>query len=186
MADNPNAYDLVISDLKRQRAEIDAMIAKLQTMSGGQSIPSTDVPSASPTERDTPAVPRDENNPYLGMRVADATVALLRKTRRSMSPVEIVHALEAGGLLLSGSNKPASVGTILTRRQNRNGDLVRPKRGQWGLKEWYPGRNFGKSDGSDKNNMKEADVLSQATGTTVPERPSEPSQSAPPMSDDSP
>ena len=37
MADNPNAYDLVIADLKRQRAEIDAMIAKLETMSGGQS-----------------------------------------------------------------------------------------------------------------------------------------------------
>lgn len=184
MVDKSNAYDLVIADLKRQRAEIDSMIAKLEALAGGQPVPAAEVPGAAPTEGDPPAPPQDENNPYLGMSVADATVALLRKTRRQMSAVEIVQHLEAGGLLLSGSNKPATVATLLSRRQKRNGDLVRPKRGLWGLKEWYRGRNFGKADGSDKNNGKDESAASQATETTQPEQPSEPSQSAPPPSND--
>ena len=184
MTDKSNAYDLVIADLKRQRSEIDSMIAKLEAMAGNQPIPPADVLGASPTEGDAPVVPQDENNPYLGMRVADATVVLLRKTRRAMSPAEIVHHLEAGGLLMSGSNKPATVGTLLTRRQKKHGDLVRPKRGQWGLKEWYRGRNFGKPDSPDKNNANDEDAAAQATETTEPEQPSEPSQSAPPPSND--
>ena len=176
MVDKSNAYDLVIADLKRQRAEIDSMIAKLEAMAGSQPIPPADAPSASLPEGDVPpAPPQDENNPYLGMRVADATVALLRKTRRAMIPIEIVQHLEAGGLLLSGVNKPGTVTTILTRRKKKNGDLVRPKRGQWGLKEWYPGRNFGKTDGADKNSTKDEASASRATETTELEPPSEPS-----------
>ena len=174
MVDKSNAYDLVIADLKRQRAEIDSMIAKLEALASGQPVPSADASSAAPTGGDALATPQDENNPYLGMRVADATVLLLKKTRRSMSPTEIVQHLEAGGLLLSGSNKPGTITTILKRRQTKSGDLVRPKRGQWGLKEWYPGRNFGKADGSEKNNGKEDAAASQATETNESEQPSEP------------
>ncbi len=184
MADKSSAYDLVIADLKRQRAEIDSMIAKLEALAGGQPVPSVDAPSAAPAGGDAPTPPQDENNPYLGMRIADATVLLLKKTRRSMSPAEIVQHLEAGGLLLSGKNKPGTITTLLKRRQMNNGDLVRPRRGQWGLKEWYPGRNFGKADGTDKNNTKDEDANPQASATTEPERPSEPNQSAPPPSDD--
>lgn len=184
MVDKSNAYDLVIADLKRQRGEIDSMIAKLEALAGGQPVPSADVPGASPTKGDVPKAPQDGNNPYLGMSVADATVALLRKTRRAMSAVEIVQHLEAGGLLLSGTNKPATVATLLTRRQKRNGDLVRPKRGQWGLKEWYRGRNFGKADGSDRTNGRDEVTASQDTETTEPKQPCEPNQSAQPSSND--
>ena len=186
MVDKSNAYDLVIADLKRQRAEIDAMIAKLEAMAGGQGIPPAESPDAAPTEHDPRSQSDSENNPYLGMRVADATVLLLKKTRRAMSPTEIVQHLEAGGLLLSGSNKPGTITTILKRRQTKNGDLVRPKRGQWGLKEWYPGRNFGKVDGNDKNNTKDEGSSSKASATSEPEQPSEPSQTTHPPSDDQP
>ena len=184
MVDKSNAYDLVIADLKRQRSEIDAMIAKLEAMAGEQVIPPTDAPDAPPSEGDPGGRSDPENNPYLGMRVADATVLLLKKTRRAMGPSEIVQHLEAGGLLLSGSNRPGTITTILSRRQGKNGDLVRPRRGQWGLKEWYPGRNFGKTDGADKNNSNDEDATSKASVTTEPEQPSEPRQSAPPPSDD--
>ena len=184
MTDKSSAYDLVIADLKRQRTEIDSMIAKLEALAGGQPVPPADAPNAAPTGGDAPAESHDENNPYLGMRVADATVLLLKKTRRAMSPTEIVQHLEAGGLLLSGNNKPGTITTILKRRQTKNGDLVRPRRGQWGLKEWYPGRNFGKADGTDKNNTKDEDANSESSATTEPEQPSEPRQSAPPPSDD--
>ena len=160
MVDKSNAYDLVITDLKRQRAEIDSMIGKLEAMAGGQVLPPAGTPDAPMSEGDSHAAPDAENNPYLGMSVADATVALLKKTRRAMSAVEIVQHLEAGGLLLSGSNKSGTVATLLTRRQKRIGDLVRPKRGLWGLKEWYRGRNFGKSEGS---NSKEESAASDAT-----------------------
>lgn len=176
MVDKSNAYDLVISDLKRQRAEIDSMIAKLEAMAGGQVISPADAPDPVPAEGDLPAGAEAEHNPYLGMSVADATVALLKKTRRAMSAVEIVQHLEAGGLLLSGSNKSGTVSTLLVRRYKRVGDLVRPQRGLWGLKEWYRGRNFGKSDGS---NSKEESAVSAPTSPTGPGPPSEPRQSDP-------
>lgn len=179
MVDKSNAYDLVIADLRRQRAEIDTMIAKLEAMAGGQPIPPAEAAEASAINPDASQSSQEENNPYLGMSVADATVALLKKTRKAMSPVEIVKELEAGGLLLSASNKPATIGTLLARRQKRVGDLVRPKRGQWGLKEWYPGRTFGKSDAVEKNNSKDEEATSQATVPSEPEQPSEPPQSDP-------
>ena len=39
MVDKSNAYDQVIADLEGQRAEMDAMIAKLRAMADGQPIP---------------------------------------------------------------------------------------------------------------------------------------------------
>ena len=165
MVDKSNAYGLVIADLKRQRADIDAMIAKLEAMAGSQPIPLSDSTVASLPNEENPVPLQTENNPYLGMSIADATIALLRKTRRAMGPTEIVNELEAGGLILSGNNKPNTVNTVLARRRDRLGDLVKPKRGQWGLKEWYPGRNFGKSESS---NSKEETATSEAT---TPNRP---------------
>ncbi len=64
---------------------------------------------------------------------------------------------------LSGDNKANTIGSVLSRRQRQKGDIVSPKRGQWGLKEWYPGRTFGKKN-LERENTSE---------TSEPEQPSE-------------
>ena len=140
MVEKSSAYDQVIADLKRKRADIDAMIANLAAMARGQNAsPNGDI-NDPPASEETQSPPEPGDNPYLGMRIGDATVELLQRTRDPMSPTNIARGLEAGGLLLGGSNKAGTVTTSLTRRQKRLGDVVRPKRGKWGLKEWYPGR----------------------------------------------
>jgi len=41
------------------------------------------------------------------------------------------------------SKEPANtIGSVLTRRMNEVGDVVRVGRGTWGLREWYPNRSF--------------------------------------------
>ena len=47
-----------------------------------------------------------------------------------------MEALNRGGLNVTRD----SVGTILVRVANSEGDIVRVGRGLWGLLEWYPGR----------------------------------------------
>lgn len=41
------------------------------------------------------------------------------------------------------SEQPANtIGSVLTRRFQQVGDVVKVGRGVWGLKEWYPNRSF--------------------------------------------
>ena len=56
--------------------------------------------------------------------------------------------------------------SVLTRRYNETGDIVRVGRGVWGLKEWYPGRNFNKKDAS-KNDEGEAEKPEEEAKTAA-------------------
>jgi DNA-directed RNA polymerase delta subunit len=76
------------------------------------------------------------------MSIVDATKKLLGMRKRSMSNTEILAELKAGGLVLTSAEPLNVVGSVLTRRFNQVGDVVRVGRGVWGLKEWYPGRSF--------------------------------------------
>ena len=143
MSDKSNAYALVIADLKRRRAEIDIMIGNLEALAGTGGEPS------SPANADV-ALPEREGakiespagtNPYLGMSIPQATIAVLREQRETLRAGDIVKALEAGGLILTGKNNANTVNSVLRRRQAQVGDVVSPKRGHWGLKEWYPGES---------------------------------------------
>jgi hypothetical protein len=60
-----------------------------------------------------------------------------------MNNTEVLAALKAGGMVLSSADPLNTVGAVLTRRSKEVGDIVKVDRGTWGLKEWYPGRNFG-------------------------------------------
>jgi hypothetical protein len=59
-------------------------------------------------------------------------------------------------------------GSVLTRRFEKVGDVVRVSRGMWGLKEWYPNRSF-------KTNAKIVDDAPK-NGTSEPVPPSAPPQ----------
>ena len=73
-----------------------------------------------------------------------------------MTNAEIVTALKQGGLVMSSNTDPQNiVGSVLTRRFDKIGDIVRVARGTWGLKEWYPNRSFkkeSKQENGDKPN----------------------------------
>ena len=157
MADKSNAYAVVIADLKRQRDDIDAMIAQLEAMADG----SAARPDAAGLTRAQDAIERQDQplkeNPYLGMSIVDATKELLALKRKPMKPAEIVDHLEAGGIVLGGPNKSNTVGSILNRRQKNVGDIVSVKRGTWGLKEWYRGRNFGKKSPEEGDENRESE-----------------------------
>lgn len=156
-----NHYEAVIADLEAKRDELNRSIAMLRQMSG---IPA--IPSALPLNADDLPLERSQgsagDNPFLGMKVHDAAKNILANKRKPMSPADLVEEMEAGGLLLTG-NKTNSVGSILNRRQKQVGDIVSPERGKWALKEWYPGRSFGKK-------QDEKDEINQ-TETSGPELP---------------
>lgn len=185
MADQSNAYAVVIADLKRQRDDIDAVIAQLEAMEGG-----------SPIHHKVATVAKDEtaakrpgekprNNPYLGMSIVDATKELLALNRKPMRPADIVADLEAGGMVLTGTNKSNTIGSVLNRRQNQKGDVVSVKRGTWGLKEWYPGRTFGKKSTEESETNRESET--EGTDASEPnehEQPFEQPQIVPLRSND--
>lgn len=179
MSEQPSAYAEVIADLKRRRDKIDSLIAELVALAGegpSQGVGASSAPSAEGHEES--ATPSG-NNPYLGMSIPEATVAVLKAKRDMLRPAEIVRALEEGGLILSGHNNANTVNSVLHRRQRQVGDVVSPKRGHWGLKEWYPGRVFVRLGDSSRGGAKKGDAEKPATDSTEPEPPSEPSRIVP-------
>jgi hypothetical protein len=167
-------YQAVIADLEAKRDDLDRTIKSLRQMAGLAVASPKATPQKSPEERSQSAPPvAVGDNPFLGMKVHDAAKAILANKRKPMSPAELVEAMESGGLLLTG-NKANSVGSILNRRQKQVGDIVSVKRGQWGLKEWYPGRSFGKKQ----------DEKDGTTDTNAHEQPSAPTLIFPQASSD--
>lgn len=55
---------------------------------------------------------------------------------------EIAQHAVLVGMVLTSADPLNTVGAVLTRRFKETGDIVRVERGTWGLKEWYPGRNW--------------------------------------------
>jgi hypothetical protein len=115
---------------------------------------------------------------FLGMTVVDATKKLLTNRRQTLSNTEIVSALEKGGVVLNSADKLNTVGSILMRRFNTHGDIVRVGRGIWGLQEWYGSRNFKKKGGKGDNGL---EVSSDEPNE--PEQPSEQQPNVPPETD---
>jgi HB1, ASXL, restriction endonuclease HTH domain len=71
---------------------------------------------------------------YLGMSIADATRKLLESKKRAMGTSGIVAAITAGGLAMASADPINTVSTVLGRRSEKVGDIVRLERGKWGLK----------------------------------------------------
>ena len=133
-------YEAVLADLRAKREQIDQAIQVIEALRGNATAPATQkLPSVSQVDADV-----DGPGAFLGMTIVDAAKKLLASRRRTMSNTEIVNALKAGGLAMNSNDPINTVGSVLTRRFNTVGDLVRMGRGIWGLAEWYPGRNFKK------------------------------------------
>lgn len=139
---NPtDPYEAVLADLHAQRDRIDQAIALLQNLRGNTAPTSPALPKSAPGGGVGPGA-------FLGMTIADAAKQLLAGRRRTMGNAEILEGLKSGGMVLTSADPMNTVGSILNRRFKEVGDVVRVDRGTWGLKEWYPNRNFGNGSGA--------------------------------------
>lgn len=137
---NPSHYDAVIADLRKRIKKLENTILVLEQLKAG-GLPGISDELSSAGQPDSPA-PMTGPGAFFGMTIADAAKKLLTTQRRQMTTAEIVPELERGGVVLKSVDKTNTVGSILLRRFQTIGDIVRVSRGLWGLQEWYPGRRF--------------------------------------------
>lgn len=162
----PDPYDSVLADLRAKREAIDNAITTLESLRDGR-LGVGAAPAAAHTDP-----PAEDAGMFLGMSIPDAAKKLLLLRKRSMSNAEILKELQAGGLVLTSAEPMNVIGSVLTRRFNNVGDIVRVSRGVWGLKEWYPGRNFktatakGSASPSDIDAQAEPAVTGSGSGAT--------------------
>jgi hypothetical protein len=136
-SDGFDPYAVVLADLRAKRDQIDQAIQAIESVRGnaGAVRVNSQLSEAAPTPNDAGA--------FLGMSIADAAKKLLLIRKQAMGNADIAAALKQGGLVMSANTDPQNmVGSILTRRFEKVGDVVRVGRGIWGLKEWYPNRSF--------------------------------------------
>ena len=127
---------MVLAELRAKRAQIDQAIQAIESLRG---ISPTSAPARA---RASPKLAMNDTGAYLGMTIADATRKLLAARKRAMGTADIVAGIAAGGLALSSADPINTVSAVLGRRFDKVGDIVRPSRGMWGLKEWDPNRSF--------------------------------------------
>lgn len=164
----PDHYEAVLADLRAQRDKITQAIELIESLRGG--------PRAEPRPQAEQVSQNDSGGPgdYLGMTIADAARKLLASRRRTLTNAEIADGLKRGGLVMQSVDAMNTIGTVLTRRFNQVGDIVRVDRGTWGLQEWYPNRNFKKKPPADvKGDVPPSGVVGDFTL-------SEPTETAPP------
>jgi hypothetical protein len=138
-----DAYSAVIADLRSKRDQIDKTIAMLEAVRSGAPVAaSASVPVGRGVTHFGGEAIVETAGAFLGMSIVDASKKLLAMRKRTMGNPEIARELQAGGLVLSSAEPANVIGSVLTRRFQQVGDVVKVGRGIWGLKEWYPGRNF--------------------------------------------
>lgn len=132
-------YAIVLADLRAKREQIDQAIQALESLRGAPAAPArlAAMELSVDASIDTPGA-------FLGMTIADAAKKLLAARRKVTGNVEMAAAFKSGGLALSSVDPVNTIGAVLSRRAQNTGDIVKMGRGQWGLAEWYPGRNFKK------------------------------------------
>jgi hypothetical protein len=140
MATDP--YEVVLADLRAKKAQIEQAISAIEALRGGANAAAG---SGSPLPA-TPGSAADVDSPgaFLGMSIADAAKKLLAAKRQHLRNPEIAAAFKRGGLVLNSKDAVNTIGSVLTRRANEVGDIVKVGRGTWGLKEWHRNLSAGK------------------------------------------
>lgn len=130
-------FEATLADLRAKREQIDQAIQALEALRL-----SFGTPSGRP--RGPEAFPSEGPGAYLGMTIPEAAMKLLAAQRRAMGNVEIAKLLKEGGLAMQSVDPVNTIGAVLSRRAQDKGDIVKVGRGTWGLRVWYPNRNFAK------------------------------------------
>lgn len=166
--DPADPYDVVLADLFSKRDQIDAAISAIQALRGGV----TSSGRVSPSPPSDSSTASNDAGAYLGLSIVEAAKKLLATRRRALSNQDVAVALKAGGLVLTSADPQNTIGSVLTRRFNQVGDIVRVDRGTWGLAEWYPNRNFKPKGGKAEGNGEGVSADPSASAPpSVPEPP---------------
>ena len=135
MANEPvNDVAAFRAKLLSQKAAIDEMLAALDRYAAaGVAVV---VP---PTEQtvDPADIPDDA---FFGMSIGEAAKKYLSMVKKKQSIREIADALDSGGLPHASGDFAGTVATMLRRHANKDPELVRVGRGDWGLSAWYGNR----------------------------------------------
>ncbi|AZO10030.1 MULTISPECIES: winged helix-turn-helix domain-containing protein [unclassified Mesorhizobium] len=151
-------YDVVLNDLRAKKAQIEQAISAIEAIRGGMPAgPYSGAPSAAATAQNGDI---DSPGAFLGMSIVDAAKKLLAAKRQPLRNPDIAAAFKRGGLALNSKDAVNTIGSVLTRRSNEVGDLVKVDRGTWGLKEWYPNRSFKKGAPVEKGEAVASPLLS--------------------------
>lgn len=134
MADDINAYDAVIADMEAKRDQLSVTIEMLKMLRTG-GVPPVAVGISSP------AAPFRTIDPFatdafFGMTIPEAARKYLTFSKKTKPHPELCDALIAGGFKTTSPNFREVVRSTL----GRNPDFVKVS-GEWGLSEWYGGRN---------------------------------------------
>lgn len=161
MSDEAQGFDpyaAVLADMKAKRDQLDQAIKVIEALRSGGSAPAQAAPQEEPAYAAVNAP-----GAFLGMTIPEAAKKLLAARKKTLTNPEIAKALKEGGLALQSADPVNTVGSVLTRRFNLVGDIVKVARGTWGLLEWYPGRNFKRKNGGkgDANPESFADVSTE-------------------------
>jgi DNA-directed RNA polymerase delta subunit len=146
MATDP--YEVVLADLRARKAQIEQAISAIEAIRGGAPTGSS-FSGASAAQQSTNS-DIDSPGAFLGMSIVDAAKKLLAAKRQPLRNPDIAAAFKRGGLAMNSKDAVNTIGSVLTRRANEVGDLVKVDRGTWGLKEWYPNRSFKKGQQVEK------------------------------------
>jgi hypothetical protein len=125
-------YQAVLDDLEAKRQSLDNAIAGIKYLLGhAVGVPATGQHKPQAGNALTPTS-------FFGMSVGDAAKQYLAAVKVPKSTPDIAKALKDHGITTVSENFAVTVFTALQRKEGA-GEIVRPKRGLWGLKEWYPG-----------------------------------------------
>jgi hypothetical protein len=170
MVDIPKPYDpyeIVLSDLRAKRAQIDQAIATLEGLrAAGLPVSPALVEGQDQGQNNSGEIMQGT---FLGMSLADAARKLLTIRKRPLTTTEILEGLQFGGVVFRGQAPGNVVGSILHRHSGT--DIVSIARGTWGLKEWYPGRSFKKGAKADNGEKGEDEATIETSETAQPLKP---------------
>lgn len=147
-------YEAVLADLRTKRDQLDQAIAMIEAVRSGGATAGVQ-PSGSGS------APAEGPGAFLGMTIVDAAKKLLATRRQPLKNPDIAAAFKSGGLVLQSAEPANTIGSVLTRRANEVGDVVRIGRGTWGLKDWYPNQSFKKKDKADNGEKGDAPKSSE-------------------------
>ncbi|TIR29469.1 MAG: hypothetical protein E5X07_25240 [Mesorhizobium sp.] len=147
MATDP--YEVVLNDLRAKKAQIEQAISAIEAIRGGTSSGAPSMATSAASVGQNSDI--DSPGAFLGMSIVDAAKKLLAAKRQPLRNPDIAAAFKRGGLAMNSKDAVNTIGSVLTRRANDVGDLVKVDRGTWGLKEWYPNRNFRKGVPAEKS-----------------------------------
>ena len=128
-------YTAVLADLRRRRNELEDAIRVLEAVRGSSQPLTTEKSQA-------PAPALEHRGQFAGMSIGDASRQVLAQQRKTLQSAQIAHLLASGGLSMTSADPANVVSSVLARRFQSVGDIVKVSRGVWGLAEWYPNKNF--------------------------------------------